>query len=486
MVPDRSLGFSKGRPVAAILIARCLHQWGALGVSAAGPDDDASALLRRFSDLLARQLQLEDEAALAAAAEQLRAQSAYWLSVTAGLMVLIIRMAMHAAAGNGGAEGRGLGVKRSVAQLQRRLADRVGELHLGTRLNDGLHQLLWARSKGKGPTPAAEASAGPAAAASNEGAATTAAEYAGQGDGGSGNGGDSDVPPAAAAAASEASVYREPHPSATSASSVLSTASTPVPASPAAAAQPKLLPPASIMHQLSGIRAAGGGGAGAGSSGVPDQLAEFIVALDAILQVCCRAHDGQSRFRCQVMYFELRAYPRHQDCTSPLPCCQFHALIHRLCTAHSPPCTPCSASMLSHPAGACCAAFLPGNHLKTRAYHRSPLYKSLSIIKHSQRDHLHHSLLPMPICHPSLPALANPAFRPCHPPYPYPCSVHSRPSGTSCAAASCRCWPTACSSQTAAPATAVGARKLPQQQLPVATKMLTWTLTGTGLRLCAC
>lgn len=211
LLPDRTLGFHRGRPVAAILLSRCLQQWGALGVAAPG-DDDAAALLRRFATLLSHQVWAEDgddedlQQQSRQRAPQVRATTAYWLAVSSVLLSLIVRAAWRAeSAGAGGAvEGRSQSVRRGVAQFQRRLADRMGELHLGSRLGDGLHMLL----RGKGAAAAAAAAA-IAAANPNPGAAGVA------------GGGVVNAPPGS----EEVEGLREPVPSLASVSSMASAGS---------------------------------------------------------------------------------------------------------------------------------------------------------------------------------------------------------------------------------------------------------------------
>ncbi|KAI8472145.1 MAG: hypothetical protein J3K34DRAFT_520030 [Monoraphidium minutum] len=274
LLADRAPPPHNGRPVAALALVRCLLQWGALapggggGGGGAALEDDPAALLRRYSDLVTHHVRAaaadddDDDGSGGGGFPAVGSgaggdAAAYWLAQSSVLLALSVR--------------------RSIALLQRRLAEGMRELQLGHRLGDGL-TTLFARRPGS---------------------------RVGASDGGEGSSGGAAAAAASAEPSGEAGGMHEPAPSLASISSdatSLGPAGSAPPAAPPPAG-PGRGSPAPASGRLSGLlRRAHSGGAAAPPAAAPapagpDPLDEFVGALDAAMQRAYYAFRDQLRRR---------------------------------------------------------------------------------------------------------------------------------------------------------------------------------------------
>ncbi|WIA43910.1 hypothetical protein OEZ86_010316 [Tetradesmus obliquus] len=133
------------RPVAALLLLRCFQQWGVLTA-------ENAPVLDQLACLLPQQLSLEDESAPAEVAG-LQCHVAYWLTVSAVLLCLLLKttnpqLAAAAAVQNRAGGGRTIAgevmtaARRRVGELQQQLADRRSFMLLRDQLKRRLAPLL--------------------------------------------------------------------------------------------------------------------------------------------------------------------------------------------------------------------------------------------------------------------------------------------------------------------------------------------------------
>jgi hypothetical protein len=498
-LPDRALGFHNGRPVAAILLFRCLQQWGSLPggprLADLDPLDDepeeaaiaAGLLLHRFATAVAAQLRGDELPVPPALYEGQLAAFAYWLTVAAVLLALVSRCGAGLPRGAGApppvGQPRRFGgrrvnadaVKRGLERAQRKLAAGVEELHitgnkLGDKLGEGLKDLR--RSLLQRIVPGG-GGGGDARVGELVPNLSDPPPHAVPGSGGAGAGGARPLKGSGASVTSQAA--------SASAAAQAAAASVAVASAQAAAA----------------VAAAGGGGGGAGGPVAPaaatdEDLAEFGHVLDAITQVrrrCCwiearqRAAGRSSRQRAAGRSSRQRAAGRSS---------------RQRAAGRSSRQRAAGRSTRQRAAGRSTRQRAVGHGTRRRAVGHSSRHAVCGHGAHSGQGAVSHAskgviaAATRSLCARPCACPLSAAFPPPLPLSPAPASLlpppRSAPSlrcATRCAAVCCRCLPTACSTRprpTAEPGRP--GRKAPARQRPP--KTTSWTRTGCGPRSWRC